>query len=230
MKQKVLIKLPSRGRKDRFFKAIDSIYNNTADRENTIISCTLDTDDEVMNCKEVKERIAEYEIASIEWGLSKSKIDAINRSMPDFDILVISSDDIYFNIYGFDEIIRQEMNAHFPNGEGYLHFHEKDSGAALNVMTVIDKKYYKKFNYVYHPEYISLFADNHQMDVAKILGRYIYIPYSIMEHRNPAYSEYKEVKDEMFIEQQKIGWSVDQLKYEEMKGRNYDLHLLNTQQ
>ncbi|MBP6625266.1 MAG: hypothetical protein KA198_08840 [Chitinophagaceae bacterium] len=223
---KILVKLPSRGRPEKLIKALDSIVDNIQDKENTFISLTLDTDDDAVNNEAFISRVRTRKAnISIEWGLSTSKINAVNRSIPDieWDVICIGSDDIFFNFYGFDSIIRAEMGLHFPDGDGYLHFHEKDSGSALCVMTVCDKKYYSRFNYIYHPEYLSLFADNHQMDVAKLLGRYVYIPYAIMEHRNPAYTEYNEVRDSQFDEQQKIGWSVDMAKYEEMKKRNYDL-------
>lgn len=226
---KVLVKLPSRGRPEKLLKALDSIVDNIQDKENTFVSLTLDTDDNTVNNEEFISRVRTRDAkVSIEWGLSTSKINAVNRSIPDidWDVIVIGSDDIFFNMYGFDSIIRAEMTTHFPYGDGYLHFHEKDSSIALCVMTVCDKKYYSRFNYIYHPEYLSLFADNHQMDVAKLIGRYVYIPYSIMEHRNPAYTEYNEIRDSQFNEQQKIGWSVDMAKYEEMKKRNYDLHLI----
>lgn len=222
----ILFKYPSRGRLNRFFKGLDSIVDNMADQDSYKVLATLDKDDVVMNQPEVIERINGYKNVIIDWGLSTSKINAINRGMPEtgWDIVVVASDDIFFNFYGFDEIIRNEMCQNFPDGDGYLHFNEKDSGVHLNVMTVIDKKYYDRFGYIYHPEYISLFCDNHQFDVAKILNKYVYIPYSIMEHLNPAYG-YMD-RDEMFDEHQKIGWDVDMKKYEEMKNRNYDLHLM----
>lgn len=221
--QKILFKLPSRGRPERFFKALDSIIHNVKDTDNYHVSCTLDMDDETMNNEEVISRIREIKNVSIEWGLSTSKINAVNRNIPniDWDILLVASDDIYFSIFGFDEMVRIEFNQHFPNGDGYVHFKEKDSGSALCVMTCCDKKYYDRFNYIYHPEYLSLFADNEQFDVAKLLGRYIYISYEIMEHKNPAYGYIE--KDEMFEYQQKIGWTKDQLTYNERKAKNFDL-------
>jgi len=223
---KILFKLPSRGRKDRFFQALDSIVNNLQDTENYHIAATLDTDDEIMNNEDVFYKLAEYKNLSVQWGASKNKIDAVNRSIPDisWDVIVICSDDIFFNIYGFDTMIRQEMQGHFPEGDGYLHFNEKDSGVNLNVMTVCDRKYYERFNYIYHPEYLSLFADNEQFEVAKMLKRYVYIPYSIMVHKNPAYSEYGMERDELFNQQQEIGWTIDQETFNRRKAKNFDLH------
>jgi len=95
--------------------------------------------------------------------------------------------------------------------------------AALCVLTIMGRKYYNRFLYVYHPEYKSLWADNEQMEVAKKLNKYAYIYYIVFEHRNPAYHEYNEEKDEMFLEQQNIGWTIDHETYIKRKAKNFDL-------
>lgn len=219
----ILFKLPSRGRPERFFKSLESIINNLQDKENFHVSCTLDLDDAEMNNSEVAEKILSYPNTSIAWGKSNSKIHAVNRDIPDmdWDILIQTSDDIFFNFYGFDSHVRYEMQSRFPEGDGYLHFTEKDSGTALCVMTCIDKKYYQRDNYIYHPSYFSLWVDNEQMEVAKIRGRYSYVNYSIMTHENPAYGYLP--KDEMFVEQQKVGWDADMKNYHLRKAKNFGL-------
>lgn len=223
----ILFKLPSRGRPERFFKALDSIVLNLACDYAYHISCTLDEDDTTMNNDEVVSKIAAYKNTSISWGTSKTKVHAINRGMPPmvvpWDILVNFSDDMRITVYGFDEIIRQEMLQHFSDTDGYLHFPEKDSMAALCVLTICGRKYYGRFGYIYHPAYKSLFCDNEQMEVAKMLGKYVYVPYMIFEHRNPAYSHYGEEKDEMFEAQQQVGWTIDQQTYNRRKEKNFDL-------
>ena len=220
---KILIKFPSRGRVDRFFSALDACVSNIQDKANYHVSFTLDSDDPVMNNDNVVARLMEYDNVSIGWGKSKSKVDAINRSMPDieWDILVNLSDDQFFNIYGWDTMVRVEMANHFPDGDGYLHFQEKDSMSALCVQTICDKKYYDRFGYIYHPAYKSLFCDNEQFLVAKKLGRYIYIPYEIMTHSNPAYGYLP--KDEMFLKQQEIGYTIDQQTFIERQAKDFDL-------
>lgn len=224
-KSTILFKLPSRGRPERFFRALDSIVNNLAAPYAYHISCTLDVDDPTMNNAEVITKIAHYENISIGYGMSKSKVHAINRGMiyQKWDILVNFSDDMVFTVYGFDEMIRLEMQQNFPDTDGYLHFPEKDSMAALCVLTICGKKYYDRFGYIYHPDYKSLFCDNEQMEVAKKLGKYVYIPYIIFEHRNPAYSHYSEQRDEMFNQQQEIGWTVDQETFNKRKAINFGL-------
>lgn len=223
---KILFKLPSRERPDRCFDALDSIYQNVADLDNFIVLISVDSDDLSMNNTEVKNKLLRYKNIHVVYGESTSKIHAINRDVElidGWDIIVVSSDDIFFDIYGFDNMIRAELQQNFPDGDGYLHFNERDSGTALNVMTVCDKKYYDRFGYIYHPDYLSLFADNEQMEVAIKLGRYHYIPYAIIQHKNPAYTQYGMARDDLFNRQQEIGWTVDQETYNQRKANNFYL-------
>jgi len=43
------------------------------------------------------------------------------------------------------------------------------------------------FGYIYNPEYKSLFCDNEQQEVAKLLGRYVYIKKRLFNHNHPAW-------------------------------------------
>jgi hypothetical protein len=219
---KILYKYPSRGRPDRFFDGLDSIVNNNADRDYYHISATLDLDDHTMNNEVVKNRISEYENVSIAWGYSKSKIDAVNRDMPDydFDILVNMSDDMRFNIYGADQMIRVDMNQWFPDFFGLLHYPDQDAKEYLATMYIAGKRFYQHFGYIYHPSYKSLWCDNEVMEVAKKIGRYKYCGYQINVHLNPAYGHLS--KDDLFNEQQGH-WGEDEANYYARKARNFDL-------
>lgn len=193
-------------------------------REDFHVSCTIDLDDFTMNNDEVEVRISKYENISISWGTSESKIDAINRSMPDieWDVIVNISDDMLVTFFGFDEIIRSFVKDEIKDLDGLIHIPDNDAGDALNVLYVATKKYYDRFGYIYHPDYISLFADNESIDVARKLNKYYYCNCpNLFVHNNPAYGHLP--KDEMFIEQQKIGWSIDAQTYEIRRAKNFDL-------
>lgn len=220
---KILFKLATRGRVERFFNSLDSIVNNVADVDYYHVSVTADNSDLLMNNDEVKERIAQYKTVSIEWGISESKIHATNRSIPDypFDILVNSSDDQVFNLYGFDQCIRVDMNAHFPNMDGLLHYPDQDAKDYLATMYIAGRKWWEfRGKNIYHPSYKSLWCDNEEMAVAQIMGKYKYCGYQINLHLNPAYGHLP--KDEMFNEQQGF-WGVDEMNFNERKARNFDL-------
>jgi len=221
---KILFKYPSRGRPERFFNGLDNIVNNIADRAYYHIAATLDIDDPTMNNEEVVKRISEYEEVSIQWGYSKSKIHAVNRSMPDypFDILVNFSDDMSYNIFGFDQMIRVDMNQHFPNFDGLLHYPDQDAKDWLATMYIAGRKFYETFGFIYDPQFKSLWCDNLVMKVAQHMGKYKYCEYQINVHLNPAYGHLP--KDQMFLEQQGH-WGEDEETYKRIINEGIDKYI-----
>lgn len=217
-----LFKYPSRNRPERFFNSLESIHNNISDKDYYHVSCTLDTDDLTMNNPQVIERINSYPNTSIEWGASESKINAVNRSMPniEWDILFCHSDDMIFTLYGFDVLVGIDMLNNFPDFDGLLHYPDQDAKAALATMFIAGRKYYQRFNYIYHPSYKSVFCDNEVQDIAKILGKYFYCDYQINLHLNPAYGHLE--RDEMFNRQQG-DWPQDELNYYQRRALNFYL-------
>ncbi len=224
---KILFKFPCRGREKLFFESLDSLNNNIRDRDNYHISLTIDSDDEILNQPEIIERIGTYPNVSIGWGLSKSKIEAMNRTMPDYDydVIIAWSNDMVATFYGLDDLMRADMyNINNQHGDDFLiHYPEQDAREFLNVLYIATKKYYDRFGYIYHPSYLSLWCDNESMCVAKMLGRYHYIGTpNLYEHRNAAYHQYNLERDELFNEQQGH-WQVDEENFHERRKRNFDL-------
>jgi hypothetical protein len=220
---KILFKFATRGRVERFFNSLDSIVYNIKDVDYYHVSVAADTDDLQMCNDEVKERISKYKNVSVEWGISKSKIHAINRDMPKypFDILVNTSDDMVFNMYGFDQCIRVDMNEHFPGFDGLLHYPDQDAKEHLATMYIAGRKWWEfRGKNIYHPSYKSLWCDNEEQEAAKIMGKYKYCGYQINVHLNPAYGYLQ--KDELFIKQQGF-WEVDEINYYARKAKNFDL-------
>jgi len=210
-----LFKFPSRGRPERFFKSLDSIVNNVSDVDYYHVACTLDSDDLTMNNPEVIKRIEGYKNVSIQWGTSKSKIDAVNSRMPDipFDILINHSDDMLFHTFGFDVMIGIDMMQHFPDMDGLLHYPDQDAKENLATMYIAGVNFYKKFGFIYDPRFLSVWCDNLVQSVAQYMGKYKYCGYQINLHLNPAYGHLE--RDEMFNVQQGH-WEHDQKLHDEI--------------
>ena len=66
------------------------------------------------------------------------------------------------------------MTELYPNTDGVLWFNDGNQGNRLNTLCILGKKYYERFNYIYHPDYTSLWADNEFMDVANLLNKQIF--------------------------------------------------------
>lgn len=222
---RIVINFASRSRPTRFFEALDSIYKLAANPDDFGVHCVLDTDDNSMNNHDVIGKLATYNNLRACFDKSEGKIHAINRDLHMlglFDILVNFSDDMKMTAYGWDTLIRDGFRINAPDYDGFLHYPDSSAGIALSTMHVVGKKYHDRFGYIFHPSYISLWADNENQDVAKKLGKYFYMGIPIFDHYHPAYRMVE--WDEQYRRQQddKI-WAKDELNFNERKEKNFGL-------
>ncbi len=135
----------------------------------------------------IKEVLSNYSNVKIFFGDNKSKIEAINANLTgiNFDIVLLASDDMIPVKKGFDTIIKESMEKHYPDTDGVLWFNDGYQGKKLNTLSILGKKYYERFNYIYHPEYISVWCDNEFMSVGNILGKQTYFDEVIIQHQHP---------------------------------------------
>lgn len=227
----ILIKYASRGRRDRFFDGMETIYNLCVQPERLRVLISCDLDDTEMCNDEVKERISKYPNAYIVYGESTSKISATNRDfdlMPNewknWDIVCNFSDDQRWSILGWDDMIRADFQQVSPDFSHYMAYLDTDTNGALSTLYIAGRTWYDRFKFIYNPEYLSLFADNEVEDVAKIYNKYHYTGYTIYKHLLPSYGHLPE--DAMFRQQQEIGYSVDMATYNERKANNFHLNLI----
>jgi len=183
MNSTIVFKYTTRSRPVNFDRGMQSILSNLEDKENYFILVSCDENDVTMLNHHLK--YADNPKIKFSYGHSKNKIDAINRDLhflpEDWGVIVNMSDDMVFTKYGFDNIIRNDFAGdsdlclHYPDG------YRKD----IITMSVLGKKYFQRFYYIYHPSYISLFCDDEQTSVAKILGKYKYFENQIFIHKHP---------------------------------------------
>jgi hypothetical protein len=185
---KILIKFPTKNRIDKFFKTLDLYYSMCDDINNITFMITLDNDDKLMNNNIVLNKLKNYKNLLYFFGDSLSKISAVNRDIENFnewDILLLASDDMIPIYKGYDSIIIEKMKEFYPDTDGVLWFNDGFQGKKLNTLSILGKKYYKRFGYIYNPEYLSIWSDNEFMDVANILGKQTYFDLTIIKHEHP---------------------------------------------
>lgn len=231
---KVLIKYASRGRPKRFFDGMDNIYSMCSQPDHIRVLVTADWDDPLMCNEEVKERISGYKNSHVIYGKSENKIHAINRDMDllpdewkDWSIIANFSDDQRFTITGWDDILRVDFNQVSPDFSHFMAYLDPDTKGALSTLYIAGKGFYNKFGFIYDPKFKSLFCDNLVEDAAKRLGKFHYTGYSIYQHFNSSYGYADFPPDEMYLEQQRVGWSVDNELYYKIIGEGIDNYLLN---
>jgi hypothetical protein len=179
---------PSRSRPKKFFDCLDTI-KILSESDNYFVIAKLDEDDESMDNPEVIERIKnEYPEVIIRWGISSNKIHAINRDMknlPPCDIIVLQSDDMVWNVYGFDAEIREAFKAHSPNFDKAIHFPEEKSGNRTMVLTIMGINLYKQLGYLYYPEYESVYCDNDLTEMTRKMHKYVFVNKKLYAHNHP---------------------------------------------
>lgn len=185
---KLLIKFPTRNRKNKFFKVLKKYQNLCEDLTNTYFLITLDNDDESMSPSEVDQIFRTFKNVKVIYGNSNSKIHAINRDIElvdDWDIVLLASDDMVPKVKGYDNVIRDKMKENYPDTDGVLWFNDGHQGNKLNTLSILGKKYYERFGYIYYPEYKSVWSDNEFMMVGNLLGKQTYFDEVIIEHEHP---------------------------------------------
>ena len=219
----ILFKLATRSRPHKARKAIDNIIANCY-YQNYKIIVSIDKDDETMQGFD-----HEHPNVFMVEGYSKSKIDAINRDMDlleDWKILINTSDDMSFVVKGFDKIIKQDFKGNYDQ---VLHYTDGNQHSNIMTMSIMGVDYYKRFNYIYHPDYKSLWCDAEATEVAWMLGKYEYMGDDkiLFRHYHPAWGLAEYDAQYQKTESQEM-WQHDFDVWKRRKLNNYDLpkHLM----
>lgn len=186
---RILYNFPTRSRRNKCFNCVSNIIENSVGGDFEIM-IKADIDDWEMTCNEglegivicnEKARASGGKVKCV-WGESKNKVHAINRDIPEdgYDLLLTMSDDMVFTKYGFDLDIREA----FENFDGLVHFPDQVAKDKLITFPMMTREYYLKFGYVYHPDFVSVYCDHEQQEVAKILGKYKFVDKDILRHEH----------------------------------------------
>jgi hypothetical protein len=176
----------TRNRHQKMADAINTIIDLST-YANYTIGLTIDDDDSTTLNSQQLANILQAEQIKVNHGRSCSKVHAINRGMAGWsgDIVVNMSDDMRFIKQGFDADI---IEAFQGDRDQFIHFPDGHVNKVLPTMSIMDRSYYERFQYIYHPDYRSLWCDNEAMDVAQQLGKYKYIDLQIFSHEHPAWT------------------------------------------
>lgn len=182
---KLLIKMPTRNRPDKFIQVFMKYKHMVSGKHHVSFLISMDEDDPKMNCDRIREFLSKQTDTAFYYGHSKTKIQACNADLDkagDFDVILLASDDMIPMLPGYDDIIVRDMQANFPDLDGVLHYNDGRVGDRLNTFCIMGKKYFDRFGYFYHPEYVSVFCDNEFTDVSRSLGKAKYSDLVLFYH------------------------------------------------
>lgn len=189
---KILVQFPTYARPQKFLNCL-SLWLHLASGENEMfynINCDVDDSatnnpdfiSDVENLFSAYGKGAEY---SLNYDFNTDKISAINDHIQDkdFDVVVCASDDMIPQVDSYDMYISNSMSEFYPDTDGALHFSDgSDSKSDLITLSILGKKLYDYFGYIYHPDYKSLYCDNEFTQCVYELGKVIYIDKCIIRH------------------------------------------------
>jgi FkbM family methyltransferase len=222
---KLLIKFPTRGRPEKFFSVLDRYIEMSENISKTAFLISMDSDDSSMNNPSIIDILENYRSKiklAYFFGDSKTKIQACNADIDKttgWDIILLASDDMIPMVRGYDQIIRNDMYENFKNTDGVLWYNDGGQNS-INTLSILGRKYYNRFGFIYNPEYISLWCDNEFTDISIKLGKVYRSEDIIIEHQHPAYE--KTNFDQLYVRNESYFFT-DKETYIKRSERNFDL-------
>lgn len=188
----LLVKFPTRSRQKKFFETLSEYMRLASGRHHIEWVISMDSDDLSMNNEEVKETFDKMIAFGTDlkyfYGNSTTKIQAINADMdkanPYWEVLFLAQDDMIPIVQDWDEKMVNLVKKNWPDLDGAV-WPPDGYGNSETVSTVIliGRNWYERFNYIYHPEYISVYCDNEFTDVALSFNKIVKVEDKIVEHK-----------------------------------------------
>jgi len=231
---RILLKCPTRSRPAQFLNVLNK-YISLANRPDLLGVCvSCDLDDESMTVSDVQYSIKNIAHRAawceIYYGSNRTKIEAVNADMTsiswEWDIVMLVSDDMVPQVPGYDDVIRSHMSARFPDTDGIIWINDGTQGKNLNTFSIIGKKMYDSFGYIYHPSYKSLYCDTEFTDLCngKLASKCVYIQYMLIRHEHPG-TGFPDKADALYRRNNSY-WNQDMQMYISRKEYAYDWSIL----
>lgn len=121
-------------------------------------------------------------------GPNQTVIEAVNRVaalVRDEELMINLADDFGYR-EGWDVRLLSFIDT-IDRPDYLVHVTDMDNAADLPVIQIVSTAFYRRFGYFFFPEYISMFADNELLEVARRLGACkVYQGESLgFDHRHP---------------------------------------------
>lgn len=217
---KILLKYPTRSRPHIFFDTLNEYLSMADDRSNIEVVVSIDSDDGSMMSQIDRMRSIGVNVFV---GDPRTKIEAINADIPDtpWDILVLASDDHLPCVKGWDTIVVEQMQKHFPDLDGELWFIDELQNN-ISLMPYIGRRYYDDMGYIYHPSYVSLWCDNERTEVGLRDGKIAKVDIEIFRNMSPDWrGKQTKIRADMLYARNNKYYHIDKETYETRKALGF---------
>jgi len=201
---KILAQFPTFARPEKFLRCLRAYVDKTSGKHQIFFNINCDAGDESMYNQETINKIQEiFETPTrspemkwhdnfcsgvINFDDDTTKISSINSHIDrEFDIIIVISDDMIPQVNHWDDEITQAMLEHYPDLDGCVSFDDgyADKGGLIT-FSMLGRKLYDHFGYIYHPDYKSLYSDQEFTEEVKRLKKVTYIDKMIIKHEHYA--------------------------------------------
>jgi len=111
----------------------------------------------------------------------------------------------------YDDIIADAMQRFYPDLDGALNFYDGWNGNPdCCTLSIMGRKLYERFGYIYHPSYLSTHCDNEFTDDCREMGKIVWFADCIIRHN------WKGVRDDMSRRDER-NFQKDKENYEKRK-------------
>ncbi len=190
----ILVQFPTYGRPNRFLDVLDKYVSMSSTENDFFFNINCDSADLTMTNSVIQRRISDIMeqrlnvLYSINYDHHTEKISAINNNIDDvefdWDIVIVASDDMIPRTEEWDLEITDAMQEYYPNLDGCVHFNDGSTNGNLITFSILGRKLYETFGYIYHPDYKSLYCDDEFTQVVRGMGKETYIDKVIVSHEH----------------------------------------------
>ena len=190
----ILVQFPTLARKKRFLECLRLYVGKVSGKHHLTFNINCDLDDLTMNnadtINEIKEIFDGQSVCfdNMHFDRDTTKISAINDhiNIEEFDVVICASDDMIPYVDGWDHKIATAMQDNYPDTDGCVSFSDGRDVGNLITFSIMGRKLYERFGYIYHPDYKGLYCDNEFTDEVNRLGKVTYIDEEIIGHEHYA--------------------------------------------
>jgi glycosyltransferase involved in cell wall biosynthesis len=184
---------PSRSRPNKSFQTTQDWLNSASGKDFELIVSIDESDPHKDQYLNIYSNYNQFKTRVIV-NPNQNAVQAINNAakVADGEILIVVSDDTGV-LRGWDNILTQTIGTHV---DFVLKVYDGIQDWIVT-MPIMDKVYYNRFGYIYHPEYQHMFCDTHLTHVADALGKLIIRNDILIKHEH--YSITKGQKDQVTI-------------------------------
>lgn len=210
---KLLVQIHTKARPEQFLNVLDKYYQKLSNQIPYHFLITCDYEDPAMNSPEMRERLAVYPNLSVLFGRTKSHAEARNLGIESlnfkFDVILVASDQLEPVENHYDKLIVEAMQKEFPDYDGVINF-SKEGTESINIAPVLGKKFYKRFGYIYNPEYQFSFYDSELTFVSRMLAKEAVINQDILKASVKQTAKFMNPRDRQLFHKRRLD--------------NFDLH------